>query len=313
MIKVDHLTRIFGDFTAVDDISFEIDKGEIVGLLGHNGAGKTTIMKMLTGFLEPSEGSIVIDGLNMETRRGAIQERIGYLPENCPLYPEMTVVGYLDYAASLHNIPEKDRNVMIRKAIAQTELAAKAIKRIRTLSRGYQQRVGVAQAILHSPKIIILDEPTNGLDPAQIFQMRSLIKELARNATIIISTHILQEVQAVCDRAIIIRNGKKYLDARLDDLRRANRLLVEIDAKPEQAKLIFDAIGDITSFEVLPCEKGRFRYALTTNGNGHLINTSPIVAKAVVDHGLRLFLLSQESRDLETIFSEISAQNGGSI
>jgi ABC-2 type transport system ATP-binding protein len=312
MIKVDHLKRIFGDFTAVDDISFEIDKGEIVGLLGHNGAGKTTIMKMLTGFLEPSGGSIIIDGLNMETRRSAVQERIGYLPENCPLYPEMTVVGYLDYAASLHNIPEKDRNVMIRKAIVRTELSAKAIKQIRTLSRGYQQRVGVAQAILHSPKIIILDEPTNGLDPAQIFQMRSLIKELARNATVMIS-HILQEVQAVCDRAIIIRNGKKYLDARLEDLRRANRLLVEIDAEPEQAKRIFDAIGDIASFEVLPCENGRFRYALATDGNGHLINTSPIVAKAVVDHGLRLFLLSQESRDLETIFSEISAQNGRSI
>ena len=313
MIKVDSLTRRYGEFTAVDDISFEIDKGEIVGLLGHNGAGKTTIMKMLTGFLEPSGGCITIDGLDMETQRNAIQERIGYLPENCPLYPEMTVIGYLEYAASLHKISEKESNVMIRQAIGRTELASKAMERISTLSRGYQQRVGVAQAILHSPEIIILDEPTNGLDPNQIFQMRTLIKALARNATVIISTHILQEVQAVCDRVIIIRNGKKYLDARLEDLRRANRLLVAMDAGPDQAKPIFDAIENVTAFEVLPSENDYFWYALSIDGDRHAIHAAPIVAKAVVDHGTRLFSLSPESRDLETIFGEMSTQEGRSI
>ncbi|MBW1794887.1 MAG: ATP-binding cassette domain-containing protein [Deltaproteobacteria bacterium] len=310
MIKVDHLTRLFGDVVAVDDISFEIGKGEIVGLLGHNGAGKTTIMKMLTGFLEPSGGSIAMDGLDMETQRSAIQNRIGYLPENCPLYTEMTVIGYLEYAASLHKIPQSQRSAMIREAITRTELAPKAMERISTLSRGYRQRVGVAQAILHSPKIIIMDEPTNGLDPSQIFQMRTLIKELSRNATVIISTHILQEVQAICDRVIIIRSGKKYLDARLEDLRRANRLLVAVDTAPDQAKPIFDGIEAVADLEVLPKENGRFRYALAVDGDGHAINAAPDVAKAVVDHGARLFSLSQESRDLETIFGEMSAQDG---
>jgi ABC-2 type transport system ATP-binding protein len=312
MIKVDHLTRIFGNFTAVDDISLEIEKGEIVGLLGHNGSGKTTIMKMLTGFLEPSGGSIFIDGLNMETQRRTIQEQIGYLPENCPLYLEMTVIGYLEYAALLHKIPEKERNIMIREAVSRTELATKAMDRISTISRGYRQRVGVAQAILHSPKIIILDEPTNGLDPSQIFQMRSLIKELARHATVIMSTHILQEVQAVCDRVIIIRNGKKYLDSRLEDLRQINRLLIEVDAEPDQAKSMFDVIDDIATFDVLPSENGRFHYALTVNRNGHAINAAPDVAKAVVDNGSRLFSLSQENRNLETIFNEMSIQDGRS-
>lgn len=313
MIKVDHLTRLFGDFTAVDDISFKIDKSEIVGLLGHNGAGKTTIMKMLTGFLEPSGGSITIDGLDMETRRSDIQHRIGYLPENCPLYKEMTVVGYLKCAASLHKIPPKERDTKIRKAIERTELALKAMERIDTLSRGYQQRVGVAQAILHSPDIIILDEPTNGLDPSQIFHMRTLIKELAGNATVIISTHILQEVQAVCNRAIIIQSGKKYLDSRLEDLRQANRLLVVTDAAPQQAKTMFDAVDDVTALEVLPGEDGNFRYALTVDGNRRVGKVAPAVAKAVVEQGARLFSLSRESRDLETIFSEMSAQDGEAV
>ncbi|MDL1968513.1 MAG: ABC transporter ATP-binding protein [Deltaproteobacteria bacterium] len=310
MIKVDHLTRIFGNFTAVDDISFEIKKGEIVSFLGHNGAGKTTILKMLTGFLEPSGGSIFIDGLNMETRRSAIQKRIGYLPENCPLYTEMTVIGYLEYTASLHKIPESQRSAVIQKAITRTELTQKATQQISILSRGYRQRVGVAQAILHSPKIIILDEPTNGLDPGQIFQMRSLVRELALNATVIISTHILQEVQAVCDRAIIIQNGKKYLDARLADLRRADRLLVAIDAEPGQAKQVFDAVESVASFESLDAENNCFRYSLAVDGNDNAVNAAPAVAKAVIEKGFRLFSLSQETRDLETIFGEISAQEG---
>ncbi len=312
MIVVDRLTRKYGDFIAVDDVSFEIKKGEIVGLLGHNGAGKTTIMKMLTGFLEPSDGHISIDGLDMDTQRSTIQEKIGYLPENCPLYPEMTVIGYLEYAASLHKIPKDECNGKIREAIAQTELAPKAMDTISTLSRGYRQRVGVAQAILHSPKIIILDEPTNGLDPSQIFQMRALVKDLARDATVIISTHILQEVQAICDRVIIIQNGKKYLDSRIEDLQQVNRLMVETDADTDQAKAMFEGLGDIKSFELVSSDNGSFHYSLTTCGNGNVKHIAPIVAKTVVEKGSRLFLLSQESRDLETIFGEMSLKDGRS-
>ncbi len=313
MIAVDRLTRKYGDFIAVDNVSFEIKKGEIVGLLGHNGAGKTTIMKLLTGFLEPSDGHISIDGLDMETQRIAIQEKIGYLPENCPLYPEMTVIGYLEYAASLHKIPENKRHRKIREAIAQTELAPKAMDTISTLSRGYRQRVGVAQAILHGPKIIILDEPTNGLDPSQIFQMRALVKDLARDATVIISTHILQEVQAICDRVIIIQNGRKYLDSRIEDLQQVNRLTVEMDAGPDLAKAIFDGIDDIDSFELLSTVDDSYHYSLTTGDNGNVKHIAPIVAKSVVEKGSRLFLLSRESRDLETIFGEMSLKDGRSV
>jgi ABC-2 type transport system ATP-binding protein len=311
MIQLKSITRKYGDFAAVNDISFEITKGEIVGLLGHNGAGKTTILKMLTGFLEPSDGFITIDGLDMEKQRGEIQQRIGYLPENCPLYPEMSVIEHLDYAATLHNIVEDEKTTRIRTAIMRTELIAKATAPISTLSRGYRQRVGVAQAILHTPKIIVLDEPTNGLDPSQIFQMRSLIKELAKDSTVIISTHILQEVQAICDRVIIIRNGKKYLDAQLEDLRKANRLLVEINAGPEQAEPIFNGLSDITGCNVVSGEDGHHRYTLAVKENGHVINTAPMVAETVVTNGWRLFQLSQERRDLETIFGEISAQEKG--
>jgi ABC-2 type transport system ATP-binding protein len=312
MIKVDHLTRQYGAVFAVDDVSFEIGQGEIVGLLGHNGAGKTTIMKMLTGFLEPSGGEITIDGLNLETQRSTIQQKIGYLPENCPLYLEMTVIDYLEYAAFLHKIPESERHQKVREAVKQTELLPKAMDKISTLSRGYRQRVGVAQAILHSPHIIILDEPTNGLDPNQIFQMRALIKELARHATVILSTHILQEVQATCDRVIIIQNGKKYLDSRLADLQRVNRLMVEMDAEPDQAKMLFDGIDGVENSEVLSSENGFYRYSLTAGGEDRIRQIAPIVAKTVVEQGSRLFLLSRESRDLETIFGEMSAHDGRS-
>ena len=213
MIEVQHLTRRYGDLVAVDDVSFRIDHGEVVGLLGHNGAGKTTIMKMLTGFLEPTSGMIRLADLEIGTDTRAIQARLGYLPENCPVWPEMTVIDYLDYQANLHGLPEGQRRAAIAKAIRRTALKEKATATIQTLSRGYRQRVGVAQAILHEPDIVILDEPTNGLDPTQIRQMRDLIRELAQTATVMISTHILQEVQAICDRVIIIRNGHKALDA----------------------------------------------------------------------------------------------------
>ena len=208
MIRVDALTRTYGDLTAVDQVSFEIGTGEIVGLLGHNGAGKTTIMKMLTGYLEPTGGSIEIDGLDINTERQAVQQRIGYLPENDPLYYEMTVIDYLDYAATLHGVPDAERFDRIREAIVKTELSSRATDTIGTLSRGFCQRVGVAQAILHHPRLLILDEPTNGLDPTQVQHMRDLIRVLAEHATVILSTHILQEVQAVCSRVIIIHDGR---------------------------------------------------------------------------------------------------------
>ena len=192
MIEVEHLTRRYGETVAVDDVSFGIGRGEVVGLLGHNGAGKTTIMKMITGFLEPTAGKIRVDGKEIGCDTRQIQRRIGYLPENCPVWPEMTVIDYLDYQAALHGVAESERPAAIRCAIERTDLGPKASEVIATLSRGYRQRVGVAQAILHDPAILILDEPTNGLDPSQIQHMRTLIRELSETATLMVSTHILQ-------------------------------------------------------------------------------------------------------------------------
>ncbi len=304
MITVNGLIRTYGEFTAVDNVSFQIEQGEIVGLLGHNGAGKTTIMKMLTGFLEPTDGRITIDGLDIGRERERIQKKIGYLPENCPVYPEMTVIDYLGYAAALHGVPEEERPSRVREAITKTELTEKATQPINTLSRGYRQRVGVAQALLHHPDILILDEPTNGLDPSQVQHMRDLIKEAAKEATVILSTHILQEVQAVCDRVIIIRAGKKVLDATMEELRSAHRLLVTVDGEPDKVDTVLQGISGIQSVERLPDDGGRQSYALAFQDQEGVERSAPAVASALVEQGCALYAMQPEERSLESIFLE---------
>lgn len=307
MIRVESLTRTYGDHTAVDQVSFEIAQSEIVGLLGHNGAGKTTIMKMLTGFLEPTAGHIDINGLDIRTRRQAVQRQIGYLPENCPVYPEMTVIDYLDYAAALHDVVKGERETLIREAIIRTELESKAADLISTLSRGYRQRVGVAQAILHRPTLLILDEPTNGLDPTQIQHMRGLIKMLAETATIIISTHILQEVQAICDRVLIIQDGCKVLDARLEELQSGSHLRLVTDAEPERATALFRTLSQVTSVDSATADGKRHAYTLAIDDGLDPTDVAPSVAQACIEQGFKLYALTPERRDLETIFGELSA------
>jgi ABC-2 type transport system ATP-binding protein len=306
MIAAKNLTRKYGSFTAVDDVSFTIGDGEIVGLLGHNGAGKTTIMKMLTGFLEPTSGSVTINGVDIERERSLAQTHVGYLPENCPLYPEMTVAAFLDYAAELKGIADGEKTAAIREAIAATELSDKIMVPISSLSRGYKQRVGVAQAILHNPKIVILDEPTNGLDPSQIKHMRALIKKLAQNATVMLSTHILQEVAAVCGRVIIINRGKVALDKTLSDLSGGGRLRLVTDGKPEVVQPLIAALNVVKGVEALRSEGGTNAYGLTLNGHA-ADEAASRVARAINDKGLSLYALHPESRDLETVFAEIAA------
>ena len=307
MIQVEHLTRTYGPLKAVDDVSFTIGPGEIVGLLGHNGAGKTTIMKMLTGFLEPTAGAIRIDGLDLATDLRGVQARIGYLPENCPVYPEMTVAGALRYHAGLHGVGGAELGPLLRLALARTGLTDKAGQSIATLSRGYRQRVGVARAILHRPKILILDEPTNGLDPTQIQHMRELIRELACEATLLISTHILQEVQAVCGRVLIIQHGCLALDARLAELAAARRLLVTVDDRDEAQAMLAELAG-VTGVERLPAAPGRACFALA--GTGFAEELAPAAAAAVARAGWSLYGLGPEARDLEKIFTDINL-NGG--
>ncbi|XOF34668.1 MAG: ABC transporter ATP-binding protein [Candidatus Electrothrix sp. YB6] len=306
MIHVEHLTRKYGDFTAVDDVSFEIGPGEIVGLLGHNGAGKTTIMKMMTGYLEPTGGSISIDKLDIGKDRRKIQKKIGYLPENCPVYLEMTIFDYLDYCASLHGIAKKDRPALIREAIRRTALEEKAVKQIATLSRGYRQRTGVAQAILHKPDILILDEPTNGLDPTQIQHMRTLIAELAETATVIISTHILQEVQAVCDRVIIIKDGAVALDSRLEELWQSSKLLISTDAESGKAIELFSALPQVAS--AVKSRAGQFTLELNKEAGGD--ETAAAAARSIHEQDWPLYSMHFESRNLETVFAEISEKGG---
>ena len=299
MIKVNSLFRNYGDFKAVDDVSFEINKGEVVGLLGHNGAGKTTIMKMMTGYLEPTSGSIEVDQLQIDTDTRAIQARIGYLPENCPVWPEMTVIDYLKYQAHLHGVEDVRIQPAVVDAVRRTSLKEKATSSIQTLSRGYRQRVGVAQAILHSPDIIILDEPTNGLDPTQILQMRELIRELAKTATVILSTHILQEVQAVCERVLIMRDGKLVVDSSIADLQSGRQLRLAIDSG--EASDYLACVAGVSKVEKLESADGKSSYLLDCGET-----VAPEVVAAIASAGDKLYSLSPEVRNLETVFAEVN-------
>lgn len=301
MIELEHLTRCYGAFTAVDDLSFSVARGEVLGLLGHNGAGKTTVMKMLTGCLEPTSGTVRVDALEIGRDTPAIQKRIGYLPENCPVWPEMRVIEFLEYQAALHGLPASRRGPAIATAIRRTDLKAKATEPIHTLSRGYRQRVGVAQAILHEPDIVILDEPTNGLDPTQILHMRELIEELARHSTVIVSTHILQEVQAVCERVVIMRSGRKVVDARIDELQRGARLCVSLDRPEPEVRPLLEGIAGVEEVNCEGSADGCYQYALQAS-----VTLAPAIAAAVHSAGFALYALYPQRRDLETVFAEVN-------
>lgn len=304
MIKADMLTRKYGKVVAVENVSFQIEHKEIVGLLGHNGAGKTTIMKMLTGYLEPTQGSVDINGIDVASNRLSVQSITGYLPENCPVYPDMVVLDYLDFVATLRGVQPEKKNARIVYALEKTRLREVATQHVNTLSRGYRQRLGVAQAILNSPKILILDEPTNGLDPSQILEMRSLIRELAENATVVISTHILQEVQAVCGRVIIINRGKLALDSSMSELRTSDRLAVTVDQEREKVETALKDMPGVRVVSVRP-EGNQNQFVLETNDTAS--DTAPKVAKHLIEHGAQLYSLQPQVRDLETIFGEITA------
>ncbi len=310
MLVAERLTRKYGDFTAVSDVSFTIKEGEIVGLLGHNGAGKTTVMKMLTGYLEPTDGRVLIDGADIEDDLASARAQIGYLPENCPVYPEMTVVDYLDYAASLRGVDEGARSTAVRDAIAATNMGEKAGAPISALSRGLRQRVGVAQAILHQPKIVILDEPTNGLDPSQIRQMRALIKRLAETATVILSTHILQEVDAVCERAVIINRGRVAFDAPLADLRGAQRLRLVSSLEPTALRDALSGLSEVDAAHAAPTQDpgGDASHAYDvplTNGDAGA--GAAAVVRRIVERGGDVMAIHPINRDLETVFAEVSS------
>lgn len=306
MLQAERLTRRYGDFVAAADVSFVIQPGEIVGLLGHNGAGKTTIMKMLTGYLEPSSGSAWVDGIEVEQDPLAVQAQLGYLPENLPLYPELSVCDYLGFVAQLRKV---DPALAVPRAIAATELEDKALDPIATLSRGYKQRVGVAQAILHEPRFLILDEPTNGLDPSQTQHMRQLIQELAGQATVILSTHIMQEVDAICDRALILRGGELVVDEHLAALKSSNELRLRCGPGNVAA-----AVSDLQGVSGVVPDGDAWRVTLATlTADGSPAETATAtdvvaeqVAQALLAGGVALRELTPVQRDLEMVFREVN-------
>ena len=307
MINVEDLSRRYGNFTAVDRVSFQIQPGEIVGLLGHNGAGKTTIMKMLAGYLEPSHGRIMIEGLDVVQQPELIQQQLGYLPENLPVYPEMYVADYLEYAATMRGIPVDSRMDAVYEVIRQTQLQDKALQSIATLSRGYKQRVGVAQALLHRPRFLILDEPTNGLDPGQTQHMRTLIQNLAKTATVILSTHIMQEVDASCDRVLILRNGRLVVDNKLDELRQSNRLLVSCDHDAAAVRRILEPSIGITQIETLGSNNKYHDLALVIPEGQEANQLSASITTQLVGAGVSVSAIHAEKRDLEAVFREANA------
>lgn len=296
MLRAESLTRRYGDVVAVDDVSFETTKGEIVGLLGHNGAGKTTVMKLLTGFLEPSSGAAYIDDVDVLGDPEKARSNIGYLPENRPLYSELTVVDYLLFTATVRGIAADDREAAVVDAVERTDLDDRINDPIGTLSRGYQQRVGVAQAMIHHPKALILDEPTNGLDPSQTQQMRMLIQDLSEESTVLLSTHIMQEVEAICDRVLIMRDGRIVVDEKLDELKEGRRCWLQSDASLDQVRTALNSRAKVTKIED--------RYLLDPqNGSEPAI---PSLVKELVSADVAVHSIEPERRDLEALFRAVS-------
>ena len=299
MIKVSSLCRNYAAFRAVDNVTFEVERGEVVGLLGHNGAGKTTVMKMLTGFLQPSSGSVVIDNMEISDHRYEVQKQIGYLPENCPLYTAMSVIDYLDWMADLKGIANQEKMQHLAAVIDATELQQLAYQQISTLSRGMRQRVGVAQAILNRPKVLILDEPTNGLDPGQIELMRLLIRQAASWSTVILSTHILQEVEAVCDRVLIMRGGQLAVDAPLDALHSSGQLVLNAHGAADTIITLLESLELVASVESSTAES-----YLVSVDPGREDEAARMIVKTLVDNGVDVSRISLQRDRLESLFRQ---------
>lgn len=299
MIEVSNVSRIFGTFRAVNDVSFSIPTGQIVGLLGPNGAGKTTTMRMITGFLKPTSGTIKIDGTDITENPVESKRKIGYMPESAPLYGDMIVDDYLRYIARMQ---QQDENVKVPLLCKECGLEEVMHKNIGELSRGYRQRVGLAHALMNDPEILILDEPTSGLDPNQVEDVRALIKEIGKTRTVIISTHILSEVEMLCSRVIIISGGKLVADSPTDQLRTryGNAAVVRVNANATEAQLS-ESLKGIEGIQSLSFEKSETGATALIAIQGDL-EIRPAVAKAVLSSGYDLYELSLQRNSLEDVF-----------
>jgi ABC-2 type transport system ATP-binding protein len=260
---------------------------------------------MLSGYLEPTRGSIIIDGINLSNDARSAQNYLGYLPENLPIYPEMMVADYLDYVATLKGIPAVKRLGAVREVLSATDLTQQALDPISILSRGYRQRVGVAQAILGEPNLLILDEPTNGLDPNQTEHMRQLIRRLARRTTIILSTHIMQEVDAVCSRVLMLRNGRLALDQNLTDLHNSKTLLLRASAGAPSLAAYLEQLADVASLQSFVAADGLMHFDIHLNPNANIDTAANSVAHCVIQAGAELYQLQVSAHDLDQVFREV--------
>jgi len=306
-ISIDKLSKSYGRINALSGVSFKIEPGEVIGLLGPNGAGKTTLMKILTGYLEPDSGEVRVHGIDVIANALAAQRRIGYLPESAPLYGEMLVQEYLEMMAAMRGVPPERRRARMLDVIRATGLTDRVVQPISTLSKGYRQRVGIAQAIIHQPDILILDEPTTGLDPAQIVEIRDLIVGLAKTTTVLLSTHILSEVEATCERVLVIMQGQLRADAKLAELRGANAAVVAIEAAASGVADVLAKIAGVTAVERAGSAGDFQRWRVTSTGADDLC---PVLFDALRTTRWKIGELRPDPKTLERVFRDLAARGG---
>jgi len=309
VIEVQHLTKRYGPFTAVDDVSFKVERGEILGFLGPNGAGKTTTMRVLTGYMPPTDGKALVAGYDVIEQPIEAKRRTGYLPETPPLYPDMTVNEYLTFCARIKGVPRSERKARVATAMERTRVADMAKRHCGKLSKGYRQRVGLAQALLHNPDVLILDEPTAGLDPKQIIETRRLIKELGGDHTIILSTHILPEVSQTCQRVVIINKGRVVAVDTPDNLtaklRGSEALYVEVDPIGGDAQPVLARLPGVTQVSQAPTRAGHIAFEVQSE-QGRDVRRE--IAQAVVGQGWGLLELRPMRMSLEEIFLSLTTE-----
>ena len=309
MIEVQHLSKRYGRVTAVDDVSFKVERGEILGFLGPNGAGKTTTMRILTGYMPATEGRAVVAGFDVFTNPIEAKQRTGYLPETPPLYPDMTVREYLDFVARIKGVPSAERKQRVAAVMERTRVADMAERHCAKLSKGYRQRVGLAQALIHNPDVLILDEPTAGLDPKQIIETRDLIRSLGGDHTIVLSTHILPEVAQTCQRVVIINKGRVVAVDTPDNLtarlKGAETMYVQIDANGEDAGAVLAAVPGVTRVAAADARHASGAFEVESSRGTDVRRE---LARTIVTRGWGLLELRPMRMSLEEIFLSLTTE-----
>lgn len=307
MIQVENITKKYGSFTAVDNINFEIEEGEIVGFLGPNGAGKSTTMNMITGFIEPTSGRIIVDGYDISKKPRKAKKQIGYMPEGVPLYSDLTVKEFVTYMAELKGVPKKEKKDKVQKVIQETGLAEVQNKLTRNLSRGYKQRVSMAGALVSNPKVIILDEPTVGLDPKQVTEIRALIKELGKDHTVILSSHILSEVSQICNRVIIINNGQIVAIDTPENLEKKvvkdNSVYVTVEDKENKMDTIKEKLPNVQEIKLISENEDKTKkYMITATAD---VDLRKSIFETFAKEGITIFEMKKSDATLEDAFMQL--------